>query len=196
MLTRRFSCILPAYQIQRAGILHFRQDAPAPYERHRPYNYIPVLSRPADCDGVYYDVLGFDLAIENAKALLDEAGYPDVFTMTLDATNNRYVNDAQIAQALASMLAKINVNLELNFMPKSKFWDYIRVSVVIQLDLSDIEAVDAVNDRLLAEGGVDIVVDNGSGRKKIEEPFGCAKHCGSMAQTTSRGAKLFDLDSS
>ena len=47
--------------------------------------------------------------------------------MTLDATNNRYVNDAQIAQALASMLAKINVDLQLNIMPKSNFWGYIRV---------------------------------------------------------------------
>jgi peptide/nickel transport system substrate-binding protein len=65
--------------------------------------------------------------IEKAKELLAEAGYPDGFTMTLDATNNRYVNDAQIAQALASMLAKIGVTLELNIMPKSNFWGYIRV---------------------------------------------------------------------
>ena len=69
----------------------------------------------------------YPLDVEKAKALLAEAGYPDGFTMTLDATNNRYVNDAQIAQALASMLAKIGVTLELNIMPKSNFWGYIRV---------------------------------------------------------------------
>ncbi|WP_300009574.1 ABC transporter substrate-binding protein [uncultured Roseobacter sp.] len=69
----------------------------------------------------------YPLDIEKAKALLAEAGHPDGFTMTLDATNNRYVNDAQIAQALASMLAKIGVTLELNIMPKSNFWGYIRV---------------------------------------------------------------------
>ena len=69
----------------------------------------------------------YPVDIEKAKELLADAGYPDGFTMTLDATNNRYVNDAQIAQALASMLAKINVNLELNIMPKSNFWGYIRV---------------------------------------------------------------------
>lgn len=69
----------------------------------------------------------YPLDIEKAKSLLAEAGYPDGFTMTLDATNNRYVNDAQIAQALASMLAKIGVTLELNIMPKSNFWGYIRV---------------------------------------------------------------------
>ncbi|MEM8855289.1 MAG: ABC transporter substrate-binding protein, partial [Pseudomonadota bacterium] len=65
--------------------------------------------------------------IEKAQALMEEAGYADGFTMTLDATNNRYVNDGQIAQALASMLAKINIDLKLNVMPKSNFWGYIRV---------------------------------------------------------------------
>lgn len=69
----------------------------------------------------------YPMDIDKAKALMAEAGYPDGFTMTLDATNNRYVNDAQIAQALASMLAKIDVTLELNIMPKSNFWGYIRV---------------------------------------------------------------------
>ena len=69
----------------------------------------------------------YPMDIEKAKQLLADAGYPDGFTMTLDATNNRYVNDAQIAQALASMLAKVGITLELNIMPKSNFWGYIRV---------------------------------------------------------------------
>lgn len=69
----------------------------------------------------------YPVDIEKAKALMADAGYADGFTMTLDATNNRYVNDAQIAQALASMLAKINIDLKLNIMPKSNFWGYIRV---------------------------------------------------------------------
>lgn len=69
----------------------------------------------------------YPLDIEKSKALLAEAGFPDGFTMTLDATNNRYVNDAQIAQALASMLAQVNITLNLNIMPKSNFWGYIRV---------------------------------------------------------------------
>ncbi|WP_292291487.1 ABC transporter substrate-binding protein [Marivita sp.] len=69
----------------------------------------------------------YPLDIEKAQELMAEAGYADGFTMTLDATNDRYVNDAQIAQALASMLAKINIDLQLNIMPKSNFWGYIRV---------------------------------------------------------------------
>ena len=37
---------------------------------------------------------------------MKEAGYADGFTMTLDATNNRYVNDQQVAQALAPVEAQ------------------------------------------------------------------------------------------
>lgn len=65
--------------------------------------------------------------IERAKALMAEAGYADGFTMKLDATNNRYVNDQQIAQALAQMLAQIGIKLELNLMPRANFFGYIRV---------------------------------------------------------------------
>ena len=42
---------------------------------------------------------------EGAKKLLAEAGYPDGFGLTIHAPNNRYVNDAKIAQAVAQMLA-------------------------------------------------------------------------------------------
>lgn len=87
--------------------------------------YVPA-SHIGHVDGMNFREM-YPLDIEKAKALMAEAGHADGFTMTLDATNNRYVNDAQIAQALASMLAKIGVTLELNIMPKSNFWGYIRV---------------------------------------------------------------------
>ncbi len=87
--------------------------------------YVPA-SHIGHVDGLNFrDMYAVD--IEKANQLMADAGYADGFTMTLDATNNRYVNDAQIAQALASMLAKINVDLQLNIMPKSNFWGYIRV---------------------------------------------------------------------
>ena len=38
---------------------------------------------------------------EGAKKLLAEAGYPNGFELTLSSTNDRYMNDAQIAQALS-----------------------------------------------------------------------------------------------
>jgi len=54
---------------------------------------------------------------EGAKRLLAEAGYPDGFATTLSATNNRYVNDEQIAQAVAQMLARIGVRVRVDAMP-------------------------------------------------------------------------------
>lgn len=87
--------------------------------------YVPS-SHTGYVDGMNFREM-YPMDVEKAKELLAEAGYPDGFTMTLDATNNRYVNDAQIAQALASMLAKVGITLELNIMPKSNFWGYIRV---------------------------------------------------------------------
>ena len=59
---------------------------------------------------------------EKSKALLAEAGYPDGFSVGMDCPNNRYVNDEKICQAVASMLAKVGVKIELNAQPKSKYF--------------------------------------------------------------------------
>lgn len=77
-------------------------------------------------DGLNFRTM-YPYDINKAKALMAEAGYGNGFTMTMDATNNRYVNDANIAQAIAGMLAKIGITVKLNLMPKSKFFGYIRV---------------------------------------------------------------------
>lgn len=63
---------------------------------------------------------------EKAKQLLAEAGYPNGFTVTLDAPNNRYPNDSKVAEAVASQLAKVGIQVKLNLMPKSLFFNYIR----------------------------------------------------------------------
>ena len=62
----------------------------------------------------------YDLA--KAKSLMAEAGYADGFTVTMMAPNNRYVNDAKIAEAVAGMLAKINIKVDLTTMPKAQYW--------------------------------------------------------------------------
>jgi peptide/nickel transport system substrate-binding protein len=54
---------------------------------------------------------------EGAKKLLAEAGYPNGFGMTLFAPNNRYVNDDQIAQAVASMLTRVGIQTKVETMP-------------------------------------------------------------------------------
>ncbi len=62
----------------------------------------------------------YDLA--KAKQLMKEAGYENGFTVTMMAPNNRYVNDEKIAQAVVSMLAKINIKVDLKTMPKAQYW--------------------------------------------------------------------------
>jgi len=62
----------------------------------------------------------FDIA--KAKKLMSESGFPDGFTLTMMAPNNRYVNDEKIAQAVAAMLSKINIKIDLKTMPKAQYW--------------------------------------------------------------------------
>jgi len=57
-----------------------------------------------------------------AKALLAEAGYPDGFKITIHGPNDRYVNDADIVQAIAQMLAKVGIKTEVNTMPKAVYF--------------------------------------------------------------------------
>jgi len=59
---------------------------------------------------------------EGAKKLLAEAGYPDGFKITLYATNNRYVNDSKIAQAIAQMWTRAGVQTEVVAMPSATFF--------------------------------------------------------------------------
>ncbi|MFO8089928.1 MAG: ABC transporter substrate-binding protein [Desulfatiglandaceae bacterium] len=63
----------------------------------------------------------FDL--EKAKALMKEAGLENGFECTMIAPNNRYVNDEKIAEAVAPMLSKINIKVNLKTMPKAQYWD-------------------------------------------------------------------------
>ncbi|MCJ2164719.1 MULTISPECIES: ABC transporter substrate-binding protein [unclassified Pseudodesulfovibrio] len=57
-----------------------------------------------------------------AKALLAEAGYPDGFRITIHGPNDRYVNDGDIAQAIAQMLTKVGIKTEVNTMPKAVYF--------------------------------------------------------------------------
>ncbi|WP_192037046.1 ABC transporter substrate-binding protein [Halomonas sp. YLGW01] len=60
--------------------------------------------------------------LEKAKQLMAEAGYEDGFSITMMAPNNRYVNDAKIAQAVAAMLARLNITVDLKTLPKAQYW--------------------------------------------------------------------------
>jgi peptide/nickel transport system substrate-binding protein len=57
------------------------------------------------------EVLEADTA--RAQELMEEAGYGDGFRVTLNCPNDRYVNDEQICQAVVSMLARIDITVDL-----------------------------------------------------------------------------------
>ena len=66
-----------------------------------------------------------DTDISAAKALMEEAGYADGFTVQLDCPNDRYINDEAICQAAVGMLAQIGVTVNLDAKPKAQHFPLI-----------------------------------------------------------------------
>jgi peptide/nickel transport system substrate-binding protein len=60
-----------------------------------------------------------------AKKLLADAGYPNGFEIGMNCPNDRYVNDAQICQAVAAMLARIDVKVNLMVETKATYFPKI-----------------------------------------------------------------------
>ncbi len=78
-------------------------------------------------------VIGHDPAVkpepydpEGARKLLAEAGYPDGFTLTIATPNNRYINDEQVAQTVAQMLARVGIASRVEAMPLSVYFGKAR----------------------------------------------------------------------
>ena len=87
---------------------------------------------PKGFNGYNPDVEKYAYDPEKAEQLLDEAGYPRQddgyrFSITLDATNDRYINDGAIATAVAGYLTKVGIKCTPNLMSRSVFWGYIRM---------------------------------------------------------------------
>ncbi len=59
---------------------------------------------------------------EGARKLLAEAGYPNGFGLTIHTPNNRYVNDEQIAQAVAQMLTRVGIVTKVDAMPANVYF--------------------------------------------------------------------------
>jgi peptide/nickel transport system substrate-binding protein len=62
---------------------------------------------------------------EAAKKLLAEAGYPNGFEVKLNCPNDRYVNDGEICQAVAGMLARVGVKINLEAESKATYFPKI-----------------------------------------------------------------------
>ncbi len=73
---------------------------------------------------------GFDPALNRrlpydpaaAKKLLAEAGFSDGFSIGMNCPNDRYVNDAEICQAVAVMLARVGVKVDLTAETKATYF--------------------------------------------------------------------------
>jgi peptide/nickel transport system substrate-binding protein len=60
-----------------------------------------------------------DLA--KAKALMAEAGYPSGFTVTLDCTNDRFMNDEATCVAISGFLSRIGIKAEVRAQTTGKW---------------------------------------------------------------------------
>ena len=68
--------------------------------------------------------MGYNL--DEAKALMADAGYADGFSVRLDCPNDRYNNDEKICQAAVAMLSKIGINVTLEAITKAQHFPKIQ----------------------------------------------------------------------
>jgi len=57
-----------------------------------------------------------------AKEMLAAAGYPDGFELTIHGPNDRYINDAKVAEAIGQMLTRIGIKTKVETMPRSVYF--------------------------------------------------------------------------
>jgi peptide/nickel transport system substrate-binding protein len=60
--------------------------------------------------------------LDAAKKLLAEAGFPNGFEVTLGTPNDRYINDEKVAQAVAQMLTRAGLKVNVDAMTASTFF--------------------------------------------------------------------------
>jgi peptide/nickel transport system substrate-binding protein len=80
----------------------------------------------------HHDRHPFDPAA--ARKLLNDAGYPNGFGVTLDCPNDRYVKDEEICQAVTAMLARVEIRVSLN--AQSKVRHFPKVTPASNFDTS------------------------------------------------------------
>ncbi|MCP3469008.1 ABC transporter substrate-binding protein [Bradyrhizobium sp. CCGUVB1N3] len=59
---------------------------------------------------------------QKAKQLLAAAGYPNGFSLTFHASNDRYPNDSKVAQAIGQFFSRIGVKTEVVTLPGSVYF--------------------------------------------------------------------------
>lgn len=67
----------------------------------------------------------YDYDPEGAKALLAEAG-AEGSEVSFKCSNNRYLNDESVCQAITAMLSQVGFNVTLDAMPVQNYWPELR----------------------------------------------------------------------
>ncbi len=74
---------------------------------------------PPDVAGASPNLKPLPFDPEQARALLKEAGWAEGFSLVLASSNDRFPNDAQVAQAVGQMLARVGIRTDVQPMPAS-----------------------------------------------------------------------------
>ena len=102
-------------------------------------------------DAALDERLPFDL--ENARALMAEAGWADGFRIGFLCPNNRYVNDTDVCRAIAGQLAQINITAEIDSVPRniyfSRLLDIDTSFYIIGLTASAYDTFDLLQSNLM-----------------------------------------------
>ncbi len=77
---------------------------------------------PEFLEGALTDAPDIKYNPKKAKQLLAEAGYGDGFKLAFHATNDRYLYDSKVSQAIAQYLKKVGIDVELHSMTKTVFF--------------------------------------------------------------------------
>ena len=75
---------------------------------------------PTGVEGYAPDTVTYDYSVENAKALLAEAGYPDGFKTTLWCADSQVMRD--FATVIQDQLRKIGVEAEVKTMEQGQYY--------------------------------------------------------------------------
>ncbi|MFC2036416.1 ABC transporter substrate-binding protein [Chloroflexota bacterium] len=67
------------------------------------------------------DPFGYDP--DKAKALLEEAGYPDGFDMEMACPAGAYTHFEEVCESIAGFLSEVGINVNLDIMESGHYWD-------------------------------------------------------------------------
>lgn len=60
---------------------------------------------------------------DRARQLLSDAGFADGFDLTVDVTNDQFINDVGVGQAVAQQLQQVGINAQVRARPSAAFFD-------------------------------------------------------------------------